>query len=96
MPALGLALALVAAAAAAADIVRGREIYAIHCASCHGSNGYPVVPGAPDFTRPDALMRPDNVLVQAVRFGRRAMPGYQGLLRDQEMYDVVAYLRTLR
>lgn len=86
---------LAAADAGAADVHRGNTIYTTHCAICHGSNGAPVIPGAPNFRRMESLMRPDIQLMNAIRNGKGAMPGYFGVLRDREILDVVAYLRTL-
>jgi cytochrome c6 len=88
-------LALAAIPAGAADITRGATLYSTHCAICHGSNGSPVIPGAPNFRRMESLMRPDLQLLTAIRNGKGAMPGYFGVLRDREIMDVVAYLRTL-
>lgn len=94
---IGLAVALAAASdgAAAADIQRGATLYSTHCALCHGSNGVPVMPGAPNFRRIENLMRPDMHLLGAVRNGKGAMPAFFGVLRDREILDVIAYLRTL-
>lgn len=92
---LGTALALLAGSAAAADVQRGNALYSTHCSVCHGSNGTPVIPGAPNFRRMEGLMRPDMQLMTAIRSGKGAMPGYFGVLRDREILDVVAYLRTL-
>lgn len=96
-PALGMALALAGAGgvARAADIHRGGTLYATHCAICHGANGSPVMPGAPNFRRMESLMRPDMQLMIAIRSGKGAMPGYFGVLREREILDVVAFLRTL-
>ena len=88
-------LTLSAMPAQAADINRGATLYATHCAACHGTNGTPVIPGAPNFRRLDALMRPDMQLLASIRSGKGAMPGYLGVLRDREILDVVAFLRTL-
>jgi mono/diheme cytochrome c family protein len=55
-----------------------------------------VLPGAPDFSRPTALLRSDLELMARIRDGRGGMPAYQGQLRDREMLDIVAHLRTLR
>ncbi len=82
--------------AAAADTLRGAELYRLHCAGCHGAGGRPVLPAAPDFTRPTALLKPDSALLSSIRLGRGAMPGYGGQLRDRDILDVVAHLRTLR
>ena len=95
MAAAALLLALGAGTARAADIGAGATLYATHCAVCHGARGTPVMPGSPDFRRPDALMKPDAHLLQSIRTGKGAMPGFFGILRDREILDVVAYLRTL-
>jgi cytochrome c6 len=95
--AIGLcALALLLPAARAADTSHGADLYRQHCANCHGGDGRPVMPGAPDFSRPTSLLKPDLALLGAVRSGRGAMPSYQGLLRDRDILDIVAHLRTFR
>lgn len=92
-----LAVALLSAVpAVAADVQHGGDLYARHCAGCHGSGGRPVLPGAPDFSRPTALLKPDLALAAAVRDGKGAMPGYAGRLREREILDIVGYLRTFR
>ena len=88
-------LALAGGNALAADIAKGATLYATHCAACHGANGTPVLAGAPNFRRLDSLMRPDMQLLASIRSGKGAMPGFLGVLRDREILDVVAYLRTL-
>lgn len=90
-----VALALLALPGHAADVQRGGALYTNHCASCHGASGTPVMPGVPNFRRMETLMRPDMQLLLSVRSGRGAMPGYFGILRDREILDVIAYLRTL-
>jgi cytochrome c6 len=95
--AVGLALTTMAVLhAQAADPQRGAELYRTHCAACHGSGGKPVLPGAPDFSRPMALLKPDTVLLASIRQGRGAMPGYAGQLRDRDILDLVSHLRTFR
>ena len=93
--ALALWLAAVGPAAAA-DVARGADLYRQHCAACHGAGGRPVLPAAPDFSRPTALLKSDLALLARIRDGRGAMPAYQGQLRDREILDIVAHLRTLR
>lgn len=80
----------------AADIIRGKEIYAQQCALCHGASGVAVMPGAPDFARGDRLMQPDIFLLNQIRVGKGPMPGYQGILPDRDILSVIAFLRTLR
>lgn len=96
MLALCLALGLAQAGAHAADPQRGAEIYRSHCAGCHGVGGRPVLPGAPDFSRPTALLKPDPALLETIRSGRGGMPAYAGQLRDREILDLISHLRTLR
>lgn len=92
---LAALLVLAAGTAGAADIHKGGTLYATHCAACHGANGTPVMPGTPNFRRMESLMKPDMQLLTVIRNGKGVMPGYFGVLRDREILDVVAYLRTL-
>jgi cytochrome c6 len=93
---LAFALALCGASAQAADPRHGAELYRTHCTGCHGAAGRPVMPGAPDLTRPTALLKPDQALAQSIRAGRGGMPAYAGVLRERELLDVVTHLRTFR
>jgi cytochrome c6 len=98
-----LSMALITAAlllgnavvAYAADPGKGAKIYATHCSGCHGEGGVSNMPGTPDFSRRERLFQPDMVLLASIRDGVSVMPAYKGLLSDQEMLDVIAYLRTL-
>lgn len=80
----------------AADFFNGRQIYEVHCQSCHGIDGRSMEPGTPDFSIGDTLFRPDADLVREIRDGKGTMPAYRGLLTDAEIRDVVAYLRSLQ
>lgn len=97
IPALSMMFFVVAAPdAEAADIFRGQTIYETHCASCHGADGAPLVPGTPDFAMGDGLDKPDFELIQTVKAGSNLMPGYDSIISDQEILDAIAYIRTLR
>ena len=90
-------IALSAAVSAnAADATKGGQLYSMHCVGCHGRTGVPVMPGSPNFARSEGLMQPDLALMASIRAGKNAMPGYVGILKDSEILDVIAYLRTLR
>ncbi len=82
--------------ARAADPVKGRELYTTHCAICHGKSGRGVMPGTPDFTRGDALLRSDSALLNGIKAGKGAMPAYYGMLTDREILDIITFLRSLR
>ena len=92
-----MAVAFVAAAPGnAADASKGGQIYAMHCIGCHGRSGVSVMPGAPNLARGEGMMQPDVILLALIRTGKNAMPGYAGILKDTDILDVIAYLRTLR
>jgi cytochrome c6 len=79
----------------ASDINLGRIIYQRHCVSCHGANGSPIMAAAPDFRRGQGLMQSDQSLQKRIQNGKNACPAYRGILDDQQILDVIAYIRTL-
>lgn len=79
----------------AGDVFKGEALYQTHCELCHGANGRPVTPDAPNFTRGDGLIKPDAALSKTIRFGKNAMPSFEGVLSEKEIFDVISYLRTL-
>ena len=81
--------------AMAGDPVKGRSIYSARCSGCHGENGLPRVPGVPNFTMGEGLMKPDQELMNVIKKGKTVMPGFEGVLTEQEMLDAIAHIRTL-
>ena len=90
-------------------VVAGRELYAVHCAACHGPEGRGDGPSAAglatkptDFTD-GRIMNPlpDEVLVNVILRGGPAeglaptMPPFGAYLGEAQALDLVAYLRTL-
>ena len=90
------AVVVVSQGARAADIFNGKEVYELHCQSCHGIDGSSVEPGIPDFTRGESLMVPDTELFERLWDGMDHMPSYRGMMEDGDLRDVIAYLRTLQ
>jgi cytochrome c6 len=78
----------------AADIQKGRQVYDLHCIACHGAGGISSDPFAPSFADGDLLYLMDSDLLQRIRDGKDTMPAFRGLLRDEEIRDVISYLRT--
>ncbi len=76
----------------AADPNKGRELYMQHCNSCHESGRE--MAGAPDFNNGSTMMQSDPVLIDKIRSGKNAMPGYAGILQDYMIMDIIAYMRT--
>lgn len=79
---------------------RGAGHFELVCAACHGSPISPRARFAEDISpRPPQLTswRPDARLFQTVKYGIRhtAMPAWPTHLRDDEVWDMVAFLRRL-
>lgn len=79
----------------AGDIQEGRQTYELHCSVCHGIDGMPIDMTIPSFANGDRLFQMDQDLLRSIREGRELMPAFRGLLSDDEIRDVIAYLRTL-
>ena len=82
--------------ASAADAINGGKLYARYCENCHGGDGAGRIPGAPDFSRGERMLQPDSTLVDSIKNGMGMMPAYRGQLTTKELFDLTAYLRTLR
>ena len=71
----------------------GQQLYQVHCASCHGEDGYGVVPGARNFGDLD-YMRGETPasFYAAITEGRGTMPSFQTRLTSDERWDVAFYV----
>jgi mono/diheme cytochrome c family protein len=86
----------------AATVAAGKKLYEARCVNCHGSSGK-------GDGRASAYMqvKPDNLTTEWVQAetdgelfwkittGRRPMPDFAGKLKDDERWQVIAYLREL-
>ena len=88
------ASAATAGHATAADFFNGEKIYKKYCPTCHGNKGQGGIGGAPNFSRGMGLMKPDFDLYNTIQSGRNAMPAFRGVLKEEEFYDVIAYIRS--
>ena len=79
----------------AADPDKGASIYNNKCVDCHGPTGEGQMPGVPDFKRTRVLFQPDTTLAETIKTGKNVMPGFAGILTQEQINDVIAYLRTL-
>jgi len=86
----------IAIPATAANLFRGGEVYVENCEQCHGGNGRGVMPGTPDLTRSRTLLDTDLRLFDLISDGKGTMPGFQGVLSNDDILSVIGYLRTLR
>ena len=78
----------------AGDVYTGTSVSKSHCSGCHGVSGRGEVGNAPDFSRGEGLRQSDVVLFEKISRGAGAMPGYRGMLTDQEIFDVISYIRV--
>jgi ubiquinol-cytochrome c reductase cytochrome c subunit len=80
---------------AGADLGRGGELFRLQCAACHswaGEGGALLHGEAPELTKATARQT-----AEAVRVGPGAMPAFgTAALDDQQLADVVAYVRQLQ
>lgn len=89
-------------AADSASVNRGRKLYQINCAVCHGPAGmgngpvlkYGVFPPAIGAGSPAANTRSDGYIFGIIRNGRNLMPPYNRI-EEPDRWDVVNYIRSL-
>jgi mono/diheme cytochrome c family protein len=83
---------------------KGRAIYEKHCLICHGSRGKGdgptgkvLIPPATDLTSAASKKKSDADLLKIIRDGKppTAMPAWKGQLSEQDIRDVLAYIRSL-
>ena len=85
----------------AESLAKGKRMYGIDCAMCHGKDGdgkgdmggdYKTIP---DFTNPDALKnRSDGELFYVTRNGKGDMPPEDNRAKDDDIWNMVNYTRA--
>ncbi len=87
------------------DPAKGKIIYERSCMACHGPQGKGdgptgkvLVPPAADFTSAASKKKSDADLLKIIENGKppTAMVAWKGLLSDQDIQHVLAYVKTLR
>ena len=80
---------------------RGRQLFSVNCQVCHEIKGSASVQG-PSLeglykkpSLPSGTPTNDDRVRDAIVLGRPNMPGYQNLFTDEQVSDLIAYLRTL-
>ena len=90
-------------------VVAGKEVFSGTCFTCHGDDATGIEGSGPDLTMSEFIhSKTDDELIQYIKTGRDindplnttgiAMPPYGAnpMLTDQDLADVVAYLRSLQ
>lgn len=79
----------------------GKDMYNLHCKSCHGKEGLGDGPKAAqldtpcgDFTTPEFAEQTDGELFYKTLTGRDDMPSFEKKMSHTEIWAVVNYIRT--
>ena len=98
----GVGLKDLSSAGKGGDSVSGREIYVNTCIRCHGIDGtgaqsVRLVPAPADLSSPAVQNRLDGTLFKRIHDGKpnTAMGAWKHALSDEEIWDALAYVRTL-
>jgi cytochrome c553 len=83
------------------NIKKGKELYNIYCAVCHGPKGdgqgilmkREKFLGIPSYADRDITT---GSIYHVIYFGKNAMGSYANLLNEEERWQVTAYVETLR
>jgi mono/diheme cytochrome c family protein len=81
----------------------GQTLYAKNCAACHGKTGLGDGPKAKslktpptNFTKAEFQNQTDGEHFYKTKTGRGDMTKYEGKLSDDDIWNVVNYMRTLK
>ena len=84
------------------SLAKGKKLYGFDCAMCHGNNGdgkgdmASDMKNVTDFTNPDALKnRTDGELFYVIRNGKGEMPPEGDRAKDDDIWNMVNYIRAL-
>lgn len=79
----------------------GKHLYDVRCAHCHEENDLALKPAPPSLHHigeqgilPNGGPATDAAIAHTVIAGKGKMPAFQGRFTDEQMADLIAYLRT--
>lgn len=90
--ALFTGILLLGTSSLAADLKAGEQVYKKNCVMCHGENGQGSV--ALKINDPKVLGKTDKEIRKVIAEGAKGMPGYQKLLKPEEIDSLMAFLRS--
>lgn len=77
-----------------------QDTYKAKCQMCHGATGEPTGAGksmgAKPFSDPDVAKKSDADLAGITATGKNKMPAFKGKLSDDQINDLVKYVRGLK
>jgi cytochrome c6 len=79
----------------------GADVFKTKCASCHGASGAgDTAMGKSmklrDLGSAEVQSQSDADLTNVIAKGKKPMPGYEGKLTNDQIQDLVKYIRTLK
>jgi len=84
-------------------IKKGKKLYAQNCTICHGAKGKgdgmagaALKPKPADFTSEAIQAESDGAIFWKMSEGRSPMAAYKGVLSEEQRWQLVAYIRTLK
>jgi cytochrome c6 len=93
-------LALVASVALPAQAEDAAALYKAKCAMCHGADGKATKAGttlgAKDFQSPEVAKQKDAELIEATTKGKNKMPAFDKKLTEDQIKELVKFIRTLK
>ncbi len=80
---------------------KSASVYKTSCAQCHGATGEADTPAGKAFNAqslksPDVLKMSDEELLDLTKKGKGKMPAWEGVLTDDQLKGVIAYIHTLQ
>lgn len=81
--------------------LRGRDVFFNNCAICHNAykneplQGPPLVGVFRKQDLPSGMPATNQHVHDTILFGRRNMPSFNGILDEQQISEVIAFLHTL-
>lgn len=90
------------APAGAGDVAAGKRLFLTACANCHGVDGTgammrKALPKIGDLTSPEMHQRmSDEDIAKLVQTGRNKMPAFGSMFKEDQIKDLIAYVRTLK
>lgn len=88
---------------AGVDAAAGKVLWGTNCKSCHGVKGLGDGPKAEkiditcgDFSSKEFQSKSDGDHFYYTKVGRKPMPSYKEKLIDAEIWQLVAYMRTMK
>ena len=75
------------------EVATGEAIYLKKCARCHGADGAKGRSGAANLQ----LSKMENGMIsQIIQNGKKPMPAYKSKLTEDEINDLITYVKSLR